>query len=43
MFFEAGRITAVRQMILAENEAGRREALAKLLPEQRATSPRFSR
>ena len=36
MFFEAARITAVRQMILAENEAGRREALAKLLPEQRA-------
>jgi pyruvate,orthophosphate dikinase len=36
MFFEAGRITAVRQMILAENEAGRREALAKLLPEQRS-------
>ena len=35
MFFEASRITAVRQMILAENEAGRREALAKLLPEQR--------
>jgi pyruvate,orthophosphate dikinase len=36
MFFDAGRISAVRQMILAENEAGRREALAKLLPEQRA-------
>ncbi|MFM2099581.1 MAG: hypothetical protein RLZZ366_1120, partial [Pseudomonadota bacterium] len=36
MFFEASRITAVRQMILAENEAGRRVALAKLLPEQRA-------
>jgi len=36
MFFDAERITAVRQMILAENEAGRREALAKLLPEQRA-------
>ena len=36
MFFEAGRITAVRQMILAEDEAGRRAALAKLLPEQRA-------
>ena len=35
MFFDAARITAVRQMILAENEAGRREALAKLLPEQR--------
>ena len=36
MFFEAGRITAVRQMILAEDEVGRRAALAKLLPEQRA-------
>jgi pyruvate,orthophosphate dikinase len=35
MFFDAARITAVRQMILAESEAGRREALAKLLPEQR--------
>jgi pyruvate, orthophosphate dikinase len=35
MFFEASRITAVRQMILAEDEAGRRIALAKLLPEQR--------
>ena len=36
MFFDAGRISAVRQMILADNEAGRRAALAKLLPEQRA-------
>ncbi len=36
MFFEAGRISAVRQMILAEDEAGRRAALEKLLPEQRA-------
>ena len=36
MFFDAGRISAVRQMILAEDEAGRRVALAKLLPEQRA-------
>ncbi len=36
MFFEASRITAVRQMILAEDEKGRRAALAKLLPEQRA-------
>ena len=36
MFFDAARITAVRQMILAETEAGRRAALAKLLPEQRA-------
>ncbi|HEY6870688.1 MAG TPA: pyruvate, phosphate dikinase, partial [Novosphingobium sp.] len=36
MFFDAKRISAVRQMILAEDEAGRRAALAKLLPEQRA-------
>jgi len=36
MFFDAGRISAVRQMILAEDEAGRRTALDKLLPEQRA-------
>jgi pyruvate, orthophosphate dikinase len=36
MFFDADRISAVRQMILAEKEEGRRAALAKLLPEQRA-------
>ena len=36
MFFDAARITAVRQMILAEDEAGRRAALEKLLPEQRS-------
>jgi pyruvate,orthophosphate dikinase len=36
MFFDAGRIAAVRQMILAEDESGRRAALKKLLPEQRA-------
>ncbi|WP_420821158.1 pyruvate, phosphate dikinase [Qipengyuania sediminis] len=36
MFFDAARISAVREMILAENEAGRAAALAKLLPEQRA-------
>ncbi|MBU7579742.1 MAG: pyruvate, phosphate dikinase, partial [Porphyrobacter sp.] len=36
MFFEASRISAVRQMILADDEAGRRRALEKLLPEQRA-------
>jgi pyruvate, orthophosphate dikinase len=36
MFFESARITAVREMILAEDEKGRRVALAKLLPEQRA-------
>jgi pyruvate,orthophosphate dikinase len=36
MFFDAARITAVRQMILASDEKGRRAALAKLLPEQRS-------
>jgi pyruvate,orthophosphate dikinase len=36
MFFDAARISAVREMILAEDEKGRRTALAKLLPEQRA-------
>ncbi len=36
MFFEASRITSVRQMILANDEAGRRAALDKLLPEQRS-------
>jgi pyruvate,orthophosphate dikinase len=36
MFFDAARINAVREMILAEDEAGRRAALARLLPEQRA-------
>jgi len=35
MFFDAGRVTSVRQMILAEDEKGRRAALDKLLPEQR--------
>jgi len=35
MFFDAARITAVRQMILAADEKGRRAALDKLLPEQR--------
>ena len=36
MFFDASRIAAVREMILAEGEEGRRSALAKLLPMQRA-------
>ncbi len=36
MFFEEGRILAVREMICADSEAGRRRALAKLLPMQRA-------
>ena len=35
MFFEGERINAVREMILADDEAGRRKALAKLLPMQR--------
>jgi len=35
MFFEGDRIKAVREMILADDEAGRRAALAKLLPYQR--------
>ncbi len=36
MFFEGDRIIAMREMILAEDEAGRRKALEKLLPIQRA-------
>jgi len=35
MFFEGERIIAVREMILAEDESGRRKALEKLLPIQR--------
>ena len=35
MFFEGARIIAMREMILADDEAGRRAALAKLLPIQR--------
>ncbi len=35
MFFEAERITAVREMILATTEKDRRKALKKLLPMQR--------
>ena len=35
MFFDPARIGAVRQMIMAGDEAGRRAALAKLLPFQR--------
>ncbi len=34
MFFETDRILAVREMIFAEDEQGRRAALAKLLPMQ---------
>ncbi len=36
MFFAEGRIEHVRAMILADNEADRRDALKKLLPMQRA-------
>ncbi len=36
MFFEGERIVAVREMILADDEAGRRKALTKLLPIQRS-------
>jgi pyruvate,orthophosphate dikinase len=36
MFFEADRIGAIREMIMADEEPGRRAALAKLLPMQRA-------
>ena len=36
MFFEGDRIDSMREMILAENEDARREALSKLLPFQRS-------
>jgi len=36
MFFEGDRIAAVREMILAETEEGRRVALKKILPMQKA-------
>jgi pyruvate,orthophosphate dikinase len=36
MFFDASRILAMREMICADDEAGRRKALAKMLPMQRA-------
>ena len=35
MFFEGNRIDAVREMIIADDEAGRRAALLKLLPMQK--------
>ena len=35
MFFEGARIVAMREMIIAHDEAGRRSALAKILPMQR--------
>lgn len=36
MFFEGDRITAMREMIVARDEGGRRRALNKLLPMQRS-------
>ena len=36
MFFDPDRIRAMREMICADNEAGRRAALARILPMQRA-------
>ncbi|HJZ43804.1 MAG TPA: pyruvate, phosphate dikinase [Hyphomicrobiaceae bacterium] len=36
MFFEEDRILAMREMICADDESGRRRALAKMLPMQRA-------
>ena len=36
MFFAEDRISAVRQMIISKNEEQRREALAKILPMQKA-------
>jgi pyruvate, orthophosphate dikinase len=36
MFFEGDRLTAMREMIVARDEAGRRRALARLLPMQRS-------
>ncbi|MCC7441528.1 MAG: pyruvate, phosphate dikinase [Bdellovibrionales bacterium] len=36
MFFEPDRIDAVREMILADNEQGRKTALAKIIPMQRS-------
>lgn len=36
MFFDGERIVAVREMILAETQEGRRKALDKILPMQRA-------
>jgi pyruvate,orthophosphate dikinase len=41
MFFDENRIVAVREMILADDEKGRRAALAKLLPMQRGDFARL--
>src|SRR5438876_5732664 len=43
MFFEADRIGPMREMIMADEEPGRRAALAKLLPMQRAECTGFCR
>jgi pyruvate,orthophosphate dikinase len=43
MFFDAARITAVRQMILADSEKGRRAALVKRGPSSAKISARFLR
>ena len=36
MFFEEDQIIAMREMILADNEAGRKKALSKIMPIQKA-------
>ena len=36
MFFDGDRLTAMREMIVAQDTAGRQRALAKLLPMQRS-------
>jgi pyruvate,orthophosphate dikinase len=41
MFFDVDRIAAMREMILADDEKGRRAALAKLLPYQRSDFARL--
>jgi pyruvate,orthophosphate dikinase len=41
MFFEEARINAVREMILTDDQAGRRAALDKILPMQRADFERL--
>ena len=41
MFFDADRIVAMRQMIMAGDKAGRELALAKLLPMQRRDSEKL--
>ena len=43
MFFQGDRIQAVREMILADDETGRRQALAKLLPYAKRRLQRYPR